>query len=69
MQSIIKVAIVDDNVFLQKAVSEKLSFFKDINLKFCVNNGKELLAKLEQNSNINLILMDIEMPIMKQLKK
>lgn len=64
MQSIIKVAIVDDNVFLQKAVSEKLSFFKDINLKFCVNNGKELLAKLEQNSNINLILMDIEMPIM-----
>ncbi len=64
MQSIIKVVIVDDNIFLQKAVTEKLSFFKNINLRYCVNNGKELLDKLEQNSNINLILMDLEMPIM-----
>lgn len=60
----IKVAIVDDNLFLQKAVAEKLSFFKNINIKFFANNGKELLEKLEENANINLILMDIEMPVM-----
>jgi DNA-binding NarL/FixJ family response regulator len=60
----IKVAIVDDNLFLQKAVAEKLSFFKNISIKFCANNGKELLEKLEENANINLILMDIEMPVM-----
>ncbi|MFA5556995.1 MAG: response regulator transcription factor [Flavobacteriaceae bacterium] len=64
MQSIIKVAVVDDNVFLQKAIVEKLSFFKNINVRFSVLNGKELLDKLEQNANIDLILMDIEMPIM-----
>lgn len=60
----IKVAIVDDNLFLQKAVAEKLSFFKNISIKFCANNGKELLEKLEENANINLILMDIEMSVM-----
>lgn len=64
MQSIIKVAVVDDNVFLQKAIVEKLSFFKNISVKFSVLNGQELLDKLEQNPNIDLILMDIEMPVM-----
>ncbi len=64
MQSLIKIAVVDDSVFLQKAIIEKLSFFKNINVKFSVLNGKELINKLEQNANIDLILMDIEMPVM-----
>lgn len=59
-----KLVIVDDNTFLQKTVFEKLSFFDDINCKFFANDGKELLAKLENNHNIDLILMDIEMPEM-----
>lgn len=54
--------IVDDNVFLQKAIAEKLSFFDDLVLKFTANNGNDLLSKLEKNKNIDLILMDIEMP-------
>ena len=58
----VRIVIVDDNVFLQKAVAEKLSFFDDLVLKFTANNGNDLLAKLEKNKNIDLILMDIEMP-------
>ena len=58
----IKIAIVDDNVFLQKAIAEKLSFFDDLVLKFTANDGDEVQRKLEQNKNIDLILMDIEMP-------
>jgi len=58
----VRIAIVDDNVFLQKAVAEKLSFFDDLVLKFTAINGKDLLTKLEANKNIDLILMDIEMP-------
>ena len=57
-----RIVIVDDNVFLQKAVAEKLSFFDDLVLKFTANNGNDLLSKLEKNKNIDLILMDIEMP-------
>lgn len=60
----IKVAIVDDNTFLQKAIMDKLSFFEDIVVKFKANNGEDLISKLDKNHNINLILMDIEMPKM-----
>jgi DNA-binding NarL/FixJ family response regulator len=60
----IKLAIADDNVFLQKAVMEKLSFFADLGCRFSAMNGQDLLEKLERNRNIDLILMDIEMPRM-----
>lgn len=59
-----KIVIVDDNVFLQKAIAEKLSFFEDLTCKFTANNGLDLLEKLDVNHNIDLILMDIEMPKM-----
>ena len=57
----IKIVIVDDNTFLQKAIQEKLSFFNEIEIKFTAIEGHDLLQKLEKNHNIDLILMDIEM--------
>ncbi|RED47906.1 response regulator [Seonamhaeicola aphaedonensis] len=60
---IIKVAIADDNNFLIKAVKEKLSFFDDIKVSFTAIHGGDLLIKLEENHNLDLILMDIEMPV------
>lgn len=60
----VKLAIVDDNTFLIHAIKEKLSFFNDLHVKFTVLNGAELLEHLEANRNIDLILMDIEMPIL-----
>ncbi len=60
----IKIVIVDDNSFLIKTAQEKLSFFDDFSLKFTAINGKDLMKKLEANHNIDLILMDIEMPEM-----
>jgi DNA-binding NarL/FixJ family response regulator len=60
----VKIAIVDDNTFLINAVKEKLSFFEDLNFKFSAINGSDLLAQLQDNFNLDLILMDIEMPIM-----
>jgi DNA-binding NarL/FixJ family response regulator len=60
----IKIAIVDDNSFLINAVKEKLSFFEDLNFKFSATNGSDLLVKIEDNHNLDLILMDIEMPVL-----
>jgi len=60
----IKIAIADDNSFLIKAITEKLSFFSDLKLKFSALNGSELLSKLQEDHNLDLILMDIEMPIL-----
>lgn len=60
----IRIAIAEDNSFLLKAILEKLSIFSDLEVKFWAFNGLELLEKLEKDSNVNLILMDIEMPKM-----
>lgn len=58
----VKLAIVDDNSFLISAVKEKLSFFKDLEVRIIASDGSDLLVKLEENHVIDLILMDIEMP-------
>jgi DNA-binding NarL/FixJ family response regulator len=60
----IKIAIVDDNSFLIKATQEKLSFFEDFDMKFTALDGQQAIEKLEKNHNVDLILMDIEMPVM-----
>ncbi|MEE9407312.1 MAG: response regulator transcription factor [Polaribacter sp.] len=64
----LKICIAEDNYFLVKAIKEKLSFFDDINIKFHANNGAELIGKLEENHNIDVILMDIQMPEMDGIK-
>ncbi|SHO62095.1 response regulator transcription factor [Algoriphagus zhangzhouensis] len=60
----IKVAIAEDNSFLLKAVLEKLSFYPDVEVKFSGSNGQEFLEKLEKDPNVQVVLMDIEMPKM-----
>lgn len=60
----IKLAIVDDNTFLARAIKEKLEDFEDLDIKYMVYNGGELLSKLEKNHNLDLVLMDIEMPVL-----
>lgn len=60
----IKLAIVDDNTFLARAIKEKLIDFEKLDIKYMVYNGSELLAKLEKNHNLDLVLMDIEMPVL-----
>ena len=60
----VKIAIVDDNTFLINAVKEKLSFFEDLSFRFSALNGSDLLTQLEDNHNLDLILMDIEMPVL-----
>lgn len=60
----LKIAIAEDNGFLARAVIEKISFFEDLNYKFKAVNGAELIGKLESNHNIDVVLMDIQMPEM-----
>ncbi len=59
-----KILLVDDNFFLQKAIEEKLSVFTDIIIKDTASNGQEAIAILEKNHVFDLVLMDIEMPVM-----
>lgn len=59
-----RISIVDDNTFLILAIKEKLSFFPDLDFRFSALNGQEIVDKLEENHAVDLILMDIEMPVM-----
>jgi DNA-binding NarL/FixJ family response regulator len=60
----IKIAIAEDNFFALKAIEEKLSVFEDIAITHTAQNGAELLELLAKNSEIDLILMDIEMAVL-----
>lgn len=60
----IKVVLVEDNHFSLEALLEKLTAFEDIHIVQTAGNGIELLQYLLTNSQIDLILMDIEMPEM-----
>lgn len=60
----IKIAITEDNILSQRALEEKLSGYEDIAIVNTAQNGLELLDILALNSEIDLILMDIEMPLM-----
>lgn len=60
----IKVLIVEDQFILQKTLEEKLSFYSDVQVKFCARNGEETLGYLADHRTIDLVLMDIEMPVM-----
>ncbi len=64
MEKVIKTVIVDDNTFLIKAIQEKLSFFDDIQIKFTALDGSDLLTKISNNHNIDVTLMDIDMPVL-----
>ncbi len=60
----IKIALAEDNSFLAHSLINKLGLFDEFKVKFHAVNGIELLANLDSDSNIDVILMDIQMPAM-----
>ncbi|WP_419212560.1 response regulator [Maribacter sp. X9] len=64
MEREIRLALVDDNSFLIKAITDKLSFFHNIRVKWTADGGSNCLKKLEVDSRLDMILMDVEMPIL-----
>lgn len=60
----INIALAEDHFFSQKALEEKLSAYQDIAIVYTAVNGMEMLTFLAENNAIDLILMDIEMPVM-----
>lgn len=61
-KSIIKIAVVDDHEMFREAISTMIDGFKNCKVVIQAASGRELLEKLEQKSNIDLVLLDIAMP-------
>jgi len=60
----IKIAIVEDNKIALKSLKEKLSLYPDISVVGTAENGKAGIEKIQRKSEVDLIFMDIEMPVM-----
>ena len=58
----VRIAIIDDNHFLLNALEEKIKIFDDLSHRFSATEATSLLSHVERNNNIDLVLMDIEMP-------
>lgn len=56
------IILAEDNLDHQRLIKEMLKKY-NVNLDI-VNNGQELLAKLAQGWKYDLVLMDIQMPVM-----
>lgn len=65
----IELAIAEDNEFLVKSLTEKLSLFPDkFKIVFIGRNGQEMVDYMDSNKRPDVILMDIEMPVMDGIK-
>ncbi len=61
----IRIAVAEDNAFLAKSIQEKLALFPgELKFKFHAFNGKLFLEKLAEDTNVDVVLMDIQMPEM-----
>lgn len=59
------IVIVDDHLLIAKALEGIIDNFKDFKVIYVAENGKDLIDKFKENSEIpDIILMDISMPIM-----
>ncbi|WP_299182438.1 response regulator transcription factor [uncultured Chryseobacterium sp.] len=59
------IVIVDDHVLIAKALEGIIDNFKEFEVIYVCENGKDLIQKFENNSKIpDIILLDISMPIM-----
>lgn len=64
----LKIAIAEDNTFLLQSIKDKLSLIGNVQIKHCSENGEVLLKKLEEYHQIDVVLMDIQMPLMDGIK-
>jgi len=58
----IKIGIVDDKYFIAKSIEERLSYFEELSVDFISEGAKPMIEFLKNGGDLDLILMDIEMP-------
>lgn len=61
----INIIIVDDHLLFSQALNGLVSNFKEFNVLAVLNNGKELVDYISKGNTLpEIVLMDIQMPIM-----
>lgn len=60
----IRIVVAEDNAFALQVILDKLRNASDVVVCAMVTNGQDLMRKIPDLGRIDLILMDIEMPVM-----
>lgn len=60
----IRLAIAEDQPLSMKALQQKLNGCDEIEVVYWAQNGRDLINFLEDDQAVDIILMDIEMPVM-----
>jgi len=63
-KSVIKIAMVDDHVLLRSALARFINSFENCSVIHQANNGKELIEKLNEGELLDMVLLDLNMPVM-----
>lgn len=57
-----RIAIAEDNSFALKSILDKLASDHDAQVKYTAFQGEQLLDDLRKDANVDVVLMDIQMP-------
>jgi Response regulator containing a CheY-like receiver domain and an HTH DNA-binding domain len=61
---IINVALADDHVLLRDALATLIKSFDNCQVLFTASNGKEVIDKIEDNQVPDVLILDLNMPVM-----
>jgi len=59
-----KLILADDHILLRDALAKLINTFEDFVVTAVAANGKELIGLTKDNPSIDIVLMDLNMPIM-----
>lgn len=59
-----EVCIVDDHVLLRNGLASLMKNFTDYTVLFEADNGKDLIARIQEGMIPDIVLLDINMPVM-----
>lgn len=59
----IRIGIAEDNLNILQSICQRLELIPDLFIKIKATTGKELIEKLREDANLDMIFMDIEMPV------
>ena len=60
----IRIALVDDHVMLRKSLAVLIQLFPDLEIVLQANNGAEFIEQLPNHPLPDIVLMDVNMPVM-----
>ncbi len=63
-ERIIKIAIADDHVLVRCSIIKLIADFKNCMVIFEAGNGRELLQKIKEKELPDIVLLDLNMPVM-----